>query len=256
MSRGVLKRRLEGYVRKHGYPRLQMTLTVLATALCGFVFSVLLFRAGVDVLWIRYAVALVLAYGVFLLLLALRVRTRSKVEVDPFSVIDSTPGSGEGSLDISKASAEFGAGGGHFGGGGASAHFEMAAPPGGIVDTAGTTDSAAGGADVATSLFEESAAIAIAAALFAALAGLCVSIYMIYIAPSLYAELLLDGAVSAALLRRLKTHDQRHWAKTAFKRTWFSVLLMLLSFGFAGWAIPHVTPEAKTLGQFIHHLWG
>src|SRR5829696_9146476 len=60
-----LRRRL---LRK-GHPRLHATLILLLTGVAGFLTSVVLLRLGISPMWLRYPVAILFAYGVFLILL-------------------------------------------------------------------------------------------------------------------------------------------------------------------------------------------
>ena len=60
-----LKRRLQ----RKSYPRLHASIILLLTGLAGFLVSFVLLRAGVTAMWLRYPVAILVAYGVFLILL-------------------------------------------------------------------------------------------------------------------------------------------------------------------------------------------
>lgn len=242
MDRWRAIQRLRTYLQKRKTPRWHMTLNVLSTALAGFIFSVLLLWAGIETIWLRYVLSVLLAYGVFLLILAIQVRSRLRVDVDPFQFLDPSPAT---SATGSPGTPSYAPGGGDFGGGGATAHFD--AP-------SASASEASGLGDAAGAVISDESAIVIVGILAAALAGLCVSVYMIYSAPYLYAELLLDGAVSAALLRRLRLSGGAHWVQTALWKTWLPVLLILVFFGFAGALMQHFYPEARTLGQVIEQI--
>ncbi len=54
---------------RRGWPRVQMSLILLLTGVSGFLVSAALLGAGVALMWVRYPVAILLAYAVFLLLL-------------------------------------------------------------------------------------------------------------------------------------------------------------------------------------------
>jgi hypothetical protein len=60
-----LKRRLE----QDAFPRIQMSLIVGLTGAAGLLFSFLMLEAGMTSMALRYPLALLAAYGVFLLLL-------------------------------------------------------------------------------------------------------------------------------------------------------------------------------------------
>lgn len=45
------------------------------------------------------------------------------------------------------------------------------------------------------------------------------SLYVVYIAPALFAEVLVDGALSYALFRHLRGQDPRHWLASTVRHT-------------------------------------
>ena len=51
------------------------------------------------------------------------------------------------------------------------------------------------------------------------------SLFVVYSAPTLFAELLLDGVLAAGLYRRLSRVERRHWLETALRRTFWPFLL-------------------------------
>src|SRR5688572_9067674 len=54
---------------RHGLPRLQVFLIIVITGTIGFLTSFYLLHAGIGRMWVRYPIAILVAYGVFLLLL-------------------------------------------------------------------------------------------------------------------------------------------------------------------------------------------
>jgi hypothetical protein len=95
----------------------------------------------------------------------------------------------------------FEGGGGNFGGGGASGSFDRPASFAPIDSDSSPLAEATGAVGDADELAIP--LIAIAFALGLALA----SLYVVYLAPMLFAELLVDGALSYALYRRIKAAD-------------------------------------------------
>ncbi|MGB9130283.1 MAG: hypothetical protein WCB97_11585 [Thiobacillus sp.] len=67
-----IKRRLE----QDSFPRVQMSLIVGLTGAAGLLFSFLMLDAGMTSMALRYPLALLAAYGVFLLLLWLRLNNQ------------------------------------------------------------------------------------------------------------------------------------------------------------------------------------
>src|ERR687894_2311887 len=70
--------RAERLLLRRAWPRAQMTLILLATGCAGFLVSFLLLRAGLTQMWLRYPLAILCAYAVFLLLLRLWLAAQSR----------------------------------------------------------------------------------------------------------------------------------------------------------------------------------
>ena len=82
----IIKQRL---LRKSA-PRFQVCLILLFTGLAGFLISFALLHSGVYSMWLRYPLAILAAYFVFLLLLRLWLslhRPRREIDIDP-SLLD------------------------------------------------------------------------------------------------------------------------------------------------------------------------
>ena len=232
-----IKRRLE----QDAFPRIQMSLIVGLTGAAGLLFSFLMLDAGITSMALRYPLALLLAYGVFLFLLWLWLRTKAEDYVDIPDFSGSMP-SGSGN-----ASSAFEGSGGNFGGGGASGSFD--GPPSftPVESDSSPLAEAAGAMDGADELAIP--LIAVAFALGLALA----SLYVVYAAPMLFAELLVDGALSYALYRRIKTADSPHWLESAVRRTALPFLLTGCFVAIAGVAMAAYAPGAHSIGQVIEH---
>lgn len=212
---GLVQARLEA----ESFPRLQMTLLVVLTGGAGLLASFVLLRLGVDSMAVRYPLAVTVAYGVFLLLLWLWLRTKA----EDYSEVELPEPSGDGL-------------------GGAKGAFDA---PGDAAESSAIGDaaSALSGADELTMpLFIVTALAAMAVASF----------YVVYIAPTLFAELLVDGALSYVLYRRLRQAERQHWLSTAVKHTaWpFAVAAILLAL--IGLALSSAAPGAHTLGEVLH----
>ena len=261
-SRDEAVGRLRSDLQTHGWPRSQMTLLVALTGGSGLLASFLLLRAGMDSMALRYPLALLMAYGVFLLLLWLWLRTKA----DDWADLPD-PGIHLSDLDLTPAGARhtptWSSGqGGDFGGGGASASFEaparahplMQSPPvrahGSATDTSGPLDGLGSVGDLG-----DADEFAIPLLLIALAAGLALSsLYVVYSAPTLLAELLLDGALSATLYRRLRGIERRHWVSTALRRTALPFALTALLLATVGWGLHAAAPGARSLGEAVHHF--
>ena len=245
VSRGKEVARLRRLVERAHSPRLHMFLIVSLTAAIGFIASFLLLHVGMNRMWLRYPSAVLVAYIGFLFMLWVWLRLR---ESEVFDALD-IPYSGDGaSPDIPS----FKGGGGHFGGGGHSGSFES---PSGIdlsssvsASDGSGTDSAV--SDVAGALDLEELTIVIVAIL-ALIGSVWAALTIISAAPTLFAELLLDGALATGLYKRLRNIDGDHWLTTALRRTVWRFVGVAVLFSVLGAVMQAVVPGAKSIGQVI-----
>ena len=92
--------------------------------------------------------------------------------------------------------------------------------------------------------------IAVALAIGLAIA----SLYVIYIAPILFAEVLVDGALSYALYRRLRgEQESAHWLVTACRRTVLPFGATAIFLALTGVAMSAYAPGARSIGEVVHH---
>ncbi len=233
-SRPRLIERLRHRLDRDSYPRLQMLLIVMLTAGAGFLASSLMLRLGVHSMGLRYFFACLCAYGVFLLLLWLWLRTRAEDYID-------LPDPGWLPSRGSPRD-EFIARGGQSAGGGSSASYEV---DDGVAESSGVFGDAldaAGSADeFAIPLF---VVLAVAAMLLS-------SLFVVWSAPVLFAELLVDGVLAASLYRRLRGLDARHWLESAVRRTFWPFLATALIAAGTGWGLQHFSPRALTVGDIV-----
>jgi heme/copper-type cytochrome/quinol oxidase subunit 4 len=220
----------------HGYPRLEMAFLVLVTGLAGFIASFALLHAGVQAMMLRYPLAVGFAFIALLLQLWLWLKLRHDWHEDL----------AETAADLASCSTDaapgVNGGGGTFDGGGASGNFDL---PGGDLLT-GPVEAAANAEEAAIPLF---ALIGIAAV---ALSMVLLAFSLVSTAPFLFAELLLDGAMSATLYRRLRHLPQRHWTQAVVRRTVVSFVLSAVLLAVAGLAMELTVPGAHTVGEFLH----
>jgi hypothetical protein len=220
-----------------------MTFIVALTGGFGLLASFVLLRAGLESMALRYPLALGLAYGFFLFLLWLWLRTRADDYADVPDLAVDLPGRGTAdALPAFKSG-----GGGDFGGGGASASFDA---PGGAADAGLEAPLRSAGEAVGSVVDADELAIpllAVALALGLALA----SLYVVYIAPLLFAELLVDGALSYALYRRLYGQDPQHWLAHAWRRTRWPFAATAVFLCVSGLALAAYAPGAASLGDVV-----
>lgn len=230
-------------LESNSYPRLQMTLIAALTGGFGLLSSFVLLHQGLEDMAWRYPLALTLAYGMFLFLIWLWLRTHAQDYVDLPDFIDDVPSGGGGTSEVAMQSG----GGGDFGGGGASASFDgpvpITAESADPVRGVGETVSAAADADEFSIPL-----LVIALALGLALA----SFYVIYIAPALLAEVLVDSALSYALYRYLRGDAPGHWLATAVRRTILPFLATACFLAIMGAAMSAYAPGARSIGEVVH----
>ncbi|QOY95346.1 hypothetical protein IM543_05640 [Massilia sp. UMI-21] len=77
------------------------------------------------------------------------------------------------------------------------------------------------------------------------------ALFVIWSAPVLFAEILVDALLAAGLYRRLRMLDPRHWMLAALKHTLLPFILTTLVVAGAGWAMQAHVPEARSLGEVI-----
>jgi len=243
-----------------------MTLILMATGCAGFLVSFALLRAGLTLMWLRYPLAILCAYAVFLLLLRLWLAAQSRrkdfpdVDVD-IADVDLTGADLSGVVGrggVSSPAPGLG-GAGDFAGGGAGGSVDGVA---GFLSSGGSSGSAAGGGggnfldsinlNLDLDFDDEGCGVVLAliALALAILAGLVVSFYVVWAAPALLAEILVDGLLVAGLYKRVKGAERRHWLRAAVRRTTLPVLLTIVSFTAAGYAMQRAVPEARSVGEF------
>lgn len=245
-------------------PRAHMLLLVSVTAVTGFATSYLLLHAGLTAMALRYPIAVGVGYLAFLGLVRLwlrRFRLRARVtrrergadiELDILEIpIDQLFTSG------STPEPEFGGfghGGGFSGGGGGtswgdgSPTFTSAAvssPP-----TGGGGGSAGGGWDLD---LDEGALWLVPIAILVAIA-LGVVGYIVYLAPTLFAEMLLDAGLAAGLYHRLLRTGHQSWLTTAIRSTIIPTCLVAALLALGGTVMQGVYPDAISIGAVVSHL--
>lgn len=238
--------RAQQQLEQYSYPRLQMSLIAALTGAFGLLSSFLLLRQGVDTMALRYPLALVCAYAMFLFLIWAWLRTKASDWVDVPNLADTLPSGG-----TTPASAPVRAGGGgDFGGGGASASFDGQLPPA-ACDT--STPVRGIGESIGSVADADEWTIPLVAIVLAAGLALA-SFYVIYIAPALFAEVLVDGALSVALYRYLRGDDPAHWLVTAIRRTALPFLATAVFLAVIGAVMSAYAPGARSIGEVVHRV--
>ena len=192
------------------------------TGLFGFLVSFLLLRLGAVEMWLRYPVAVIAAYGVFLGLVRIWVELeRMRFQSDDPDVLDALENPNRktewknwiGDRDCSWLRW---LGHGLEGGG-------------------------------------EGCLVMLAIGL---LFGVVFAVITVLLdAPALLAEVYLDAFLVSALYRRLRIASNEYWLGTAVKKTFWSVLIIAVCLSLAGWLLQFAAPGTHSIGPAIHKLW-
>ena len=243
------ERRIERIKQRLIMPRVLITMILSGAALSAFLTSFLLLNFGVLRMWVRYPIAILVAYVTFLALLALWLYLQRRdadidVDLDVVDAISSDWG------DAHSHAVEFRPVGDYGGGGSGGDWTGSVSSPQSVVSNADTSDaSGLFGLDVG-----DGEGCLIVLGILAIIGGLVASLYIIWIAPALLAEILIDGALAAGLYQRVKRVQGRHWLRAAVRRTVLPAVLALIFFTTAGYLLQRAIPNAHTMGEVWHHL--
>jgi hypothetical protein len=231
-------------VERRYWPRVNAFFVSLVALSCGVGFSAVLWRLGMEEMAWRYPFALLLAYGVTLILMwgwSRRARWEENLDIPHGGGGSSGNAGGSGSSD------GFSGAGGEFSGAGASASFDTVASEGGSIAGKATS----GGLELFSGEVEALpfaitlAVLAALAMLFGALAFSVAS--LVWSAPALLAELMIDAGTAGLLLVHVRACDRRNWLTTACRKTLpaFAILGVLLAL--LGCALSYIDPTAITV---------
>lgn len=227
-------------------PRLQMSLILLLTGFTGFLSSFLLLQCGLTRMWVRYPLGILSAYIVFLLLLRLWLALHRSQGIFDLGTNFDLPVDGlYGGAPSPGPDLNFSSGG-DFGGGGAGGSWGNSISSASPSNSGGGSSSLLDGAGSGLDLEEIGFLIL---AVVALLGGLIATLYVVYIAPALLAEILVDGLLLGGLYHRVGRMERKHWLQTAVCKTLLPALLCTLFFGVAGGAFQAAAPNAKSVGE-------
>ncbi len=214
------------HLEKTGSPRLLVFVQLLVTGAAGFLASYGLLTAGVTSMAVRYPLAVGASYLVFLGLLAVWLRWRRADDAMLVALAARPDGGRPGPA--------------------------AAAPrPQRTRDTTSSSrgwwwwldGGGGGGSD------DGCAVVVVVILIIVAVVGAVVACGMVLAeAPALLGELLVDGAVLAAVAPRVGAAPP-HWLGGVLRRTWLKVITVALIFSLVGLALSSMEPGARTMAE-------
>lgn len=262
------REKVKRYLVQRFYTRFHMSLILSSSGLVAMLTSWALLHNGVHAMWMRYPIAVTMAYltflaGVWLWLKYVGLGQRSGVAE---SLVDNADvpnvfldGGGGGSVDLPGALAK---GGGRFGGGGASGSWTEGNPAQVFAASARSSASTAasstgkGSSGIGGKLgdltdLDGDAIVLLLLALLLIASIFLLSGYVIWFAPDILGEAAFGAVLAGGLAKRAKRHDGEGWVAGVVKKTWWPfAIVLLLSLAFAIYAAVNY-PAAGTFGQTI-----
>ncbi len=211
------KARVRQWLEQRFFLRIHMTLILGGTFLAGVVTTRMLMLGGVNVLAVRYAIAICLAYFVFLVLVRLwlmYVGSGGQAHVDVGDTIDVALSEGQPMASLHSS-----------GGGGGGFDLDL-------------------GGDLGDIVF-----MIVLIVIVLLLGGL--AIYFIYTAPALLSEAAFEAVLAASIARRAKKAEGSGWISVVWRATvWPFVAVLALSV-LLGWLAQRRCPDALRLRDAI-----
>lgn len=246
-----IKRGLLRSLTRRFFLRFHVTLIVVWTFCWGFATSKLYLMLGSESMALRYGVALVIAYLMFLLAVRLWLQytgygryLRNDDNAGDLPV-DQLPGPGRSSR--TRDEHDIHPGGGDFGGGGASGSFDT----GGLVD--GGADSV--GEGVGAALEGGLPGVVIALVLFAGAALLALVSYFVTSAPMILVDAAFEALLAGGLVRGTRSIDSASWLGAVVRATSIPFLSVFFLTLVAAIIAQNYMPDAVTLNDVIAKLF-
>jgi|GEM_PF-2038485 len=240
-----LQKEIKRRILKHGSPRLQMFFILVTVFTVGFLSSYIMVHFDIISMPVRYGAAVSTAYLSFFGCLSLWVWLIKKnktlgalIDADLVDAVElGVDIIAETGINPLEAAAE-------------AAH-NAAGNSSSTLNDAGDSDSSS-----VFSFFDidlDDGAIVIIIAIIAG-ALLVMSGYFIYTAPVFFTEILLDGLIAAGFYRNIKRLQADQWLTSAFKKTWYYFLIVLLLYTISGYIIQGIDPRIVTIGDAWKYL--
>lgn len=251
-------RRRPRYVRPHhpqrasgrpeafGFPRRHIFLLATLTGMTGFVASALLLSGGMAIMWSRYLAAFGVAYLAFIGLLWRWLSAPTEDRRD-FPDLANSPLRPLAPLTTAHNIIVHH---GDFGGDGAGGSFDSASPD----SVREAPAKAVAPARPAAERTKKQRTPPMLTAFFGTL--LLSSLYLVWLAPTLFADLLVDGALSAGLYHRLRELQTRRLITTAIRNTAWPFAVTALAVASIAWSMALYAPDAHSIGDVLAYANG
>lgn len=232
------RRRLLGRLRRHlaqrRSPRATLSGIMMATAVAGFCASVGMLKLGLLAMWLRYPLAVLLAWGVFLLL----VRLWAEKEREAIRVDEELAGLGPKDELASDERHPV------------SQHRERGARTPRWYDWLNPFDLL----ELVPLELEGCLVLGVIVILITATVGAVIAVGgLIFQAEALLAEVLLDTVLVSALYHRLRKREPDWWLHGALRHTAWPVLATIASLLILALFFQHYAPEAHSIGGVWRH---
>jgi hypothetical protein len=216
---------IERYLREHRFPRFALGLLLILTGVIGYFISYLLLRLGVAHMWMRYPVAVLGAYGAFLLLVRGWVELeRTKFDARAVKIPDEV-GKTDEYYDRARWESRQG-----------SSWLDWLDVP---------------NIDFGLDFDEGCLPLILLGVVFGLIAAVCVTVIN---APALLAEVFVDAFLVSIMYRKLRVAAKAHWLGAAIRRTWRTALIVALLLMVGGWCLETLAPGSRSIGQAIRHF--
>ena len=270
-----IRERVKRYLIQRFYTRFHMSLILMSAGFAAMLSNWAMLRAGVHAMWLRYPIAITLAYltflaGVWLWLQYIEntqgagdAKGQSFVDGGDLLNADLVPGvgggGGGGSLELPNV---LRAGGGSFDGGGAAGEWAEAAPAQALAGNASSAAPESSGmfGDAAKSFgknfgdfgdLDGDAIVLIVLALVLIGSVVILSGYVIWFAPDILSEALFGATLAGSLARTAKRQDAEGWVMGVVKKTWWPfAIVFVVAMVFSIYAAAHY-PGASTFGTVL-----
>jgi hypothetical protein len=234
------------------WPRVHCMLIVTVSMAAAFLTSFVMLVVHVNWMAVRYGAAALAGYATFLFLLHAWVRwkwSRFQPNADGSDLVDIAANTIDIPLDLAslpRGAARFAGGGGRSGGGGATGAFGS---PAQAASSSVTSGGRGWGLD-----FDGDDLFWVIVAVAAAFAGIVAVGYVIWIAPTLLAEAIVNGAIAGKVYHGLRKHEDDFWTSHIFRHTIVSGLVVIACAILVGYAFNRIAPEARSIGGVWTHL--